>query len=116
MIPTLQIKPMSVNQVWQGRRFKTKGYKEYEARMLRIMPDMQIPEGKLSVVITFGFSNIQSDVDNPVKPFLDCLQKRYGFNDSMIWKLELTKQKVKKGSEFITYAIDSIHGSDSLVE
>jgi len=37
--------------------------------MLRIMPDMQIPEGKLSVVITFGFSNIQSDVDNPVKPF-----------------------------------------------
>ena len=101
----LKIKPLSVNQAWQGKRFKTKKYKDYEKEILALMPPLSVPDGRLSVSITFGFSNSASDIDNPLKPFLDCLQKRYGFNDKMIKRLEVDSVKVKKGEEFIEFDI-----------
>ena len=101
----LKIKPLSVNQAWQGKRFKTKTYKDYEKEILALMPPLSVPDGRLSVSITFGFGNSASDIDNPLKPFLDCLQKRYGFNDKMIKRLEVDSIKVKKGEEFIEFDI-----------
>ena len=44
----LKIKPLSVNQVWQGKRFKTKTYKDYEKNVLAILPNLA---GKASVRI-----------------------------------------------------------------
>lgn len=101
----LEIKPLSVNEAWKGRRFKTDKYKHYERSLLLMLPQITVPDGKLDVRIKWGFSSIGSDVDNPCKPFLDCLQKKYGFNDSRIYKLSLEKEKVKKGSEFIDFDI-----------
>ena len=34
----LNVKPLSVNQCWQGRRYKTKAYKQYEKALLQILP------------------------------------------------------------------------------
>jgi len=101
----LNIKPLSVNEVWQGKRFKTKRYSLYEAQMMLILPNLDIPEGKLSVFIQYGFSSIAADIDNPCKPFLDCLQKRYGFDDKRIFELRQVKTIVKKGNEFIKFEI-----------
>ena len=102
----LDIKPLSVNQVWQGKRFKTPAYKKYERDVLMILPKgLIIPDGDLSLCICFGFSNMQSDIDNPVKPFLDILQKKYGFNDSRVIEMTVSKKKVKKGDEFIDFEI-----------
>ena len=97
----LKIKPLSVNQAWKGRRFRTDKYIDYRKHILSLMPPMSVPEGRLSVSITFGFSSLASDIDNPLKPFLDCLQNRYGFNDKMIKFLFVESVKVKKGEEFI---------------
>jgi Holliday junction resolvase RusA-like endonuclease len=101
----LNIKPLSVNEVWQGKRFKTPAYKAYERDVLLILPKLTVPDNGLDVSITFGFSNSQSDIDNPVKPFIDILQKKYGFNDSRIMKMTLIKEKVAKGMEFIQFNI-----------
>jgi len=104
----IQIKPLSVNEVWQGKRFKTKKYRIYEKNLMQLLPDMVIPKGKLKVVITYGFSSVGSDIDNPCKPFLDVLQKRYFFDDKRIYQLIQSKEIVKKGNEYINFEIHEI--------
>ena len=98
-------KPLSVNAVWQGKRFKTAIYKDYERTLIYVLPKMVIPKGKIKLKLVFGFSSKASDIDNPVKPFLDILQKRYGFNDKMIYKMEIEKKDVKKGEEFTEFSL-----------
>ena len=71
-----------------------------------LLPAIEVPKGKLSISINYGFSNSMSDIDNPCKPFLDILQKKYKFNDNMIYELIQTKEIVKKGSEFICFSIE----------
>jgi Holliday junction resolvase RusA-like endonuclease len=104
----IDIKPLSVNKCWQGRRFKTKEYKCYESELLLRLRPLEIPKSPLEVIIEFGFSNMASDTDNPVKPFVDILQKKYGFNDNKVYKYVLTKVKVPKGKEYIDFTIKSL--------
>jgi len=101
----LNIKPLSVNDAWQGRRFKSPAYKQYERDMLMIMPRIEMPDGELKLSITFGFSNKSSDIDNPLKMFIDILQAKYKFNDSRIVSLMVNKVKVEKGMEYIDFNI-----------
>ena len=100
MVINLKIKPLSVNKAFQGRKFKTPEYKKYEIQMLRMLPDMEIKEFK-QLKITYGFSNMMADIDNPTKLVLDILQKRYNVNDRDLIYLVLHKVKTKKGEEFI---------------
>ena len=100
-----QIQPLSVNEAWQGRRFKSKKYKSYEIELLYLLPAMSIPVGPLSIEIEFGFSNPAKDIDNPVKPFLDILQKKYNFDDKQIYKLIINKEITAKNQEFIKFKI-----------
>lgn len=104
----IKIKPISVNDCWQGRRFKTPLYKAYEEEMLYRLPKMKIPPGKLFLKIEVGFSNKASDIDNMIKPFLDILQKKYDFNDKNVYLVELAKEDVKKGDEYIQFDISSL--------
>ena len=101
----IKIKPLSINQCWQGRRFKTKVYKSYESELILKLKNTKISNGKLKLIITFGFSNKLSDIDNGLKPFIDILQKKYKFNDRMIYELIVKKEIVKKGKEFIEWEI-----------
>ncbi len=100
MIINLNIKPLSVNKAWQGKRFKTPEYKKYEIQVLRLLPNIEIKEFK-RLKITYGFSNMMSDIDNPTKLVLDLLQKKYNVNDRDLIYLVLHKEKTKKGEEFI---------------
>ena len=102
----VNIKPLSVNEAWMGRRFKTPKYKTYTRDLLPILPPkIEIPEGPLQVEYEFGLSNVQSDYDNPIKPFQDVLQAKYGFNDSQIVEAVVRKIKVPKGQEYIKFSI-----------
>ena len=103
----VQIKPLSVNKAWQGRRFKTPEYKKYERDVLTLLPgSMVVPEGELELRLKFGFSNKLCDFDNPVKPFVDCLQKKYGFNDKRIRRCVIDiDDTLKKGHEFIGFEL-----------
>ena len=103
-----QIKTLSVNDAWKGRRFKTDQYKAYEKELLLLLPNIEIPEGKLQLEIIVGFSSRASDIDNIIKPFLDILQKKYSFNDSRIYRLIIDKTITEKGSEFVAWEISEL--------
>jgi Holliday junction resolvase RusA-like endonuclease len=99
-------KPLSVNQAWQGKRYKTPAYKDYEKAMILMMPKGNIESLEmLRVEFFFGFSNSASDLDNPVKLLMDIAQKKYGFNDKNVFELNVRKCLVKKGQEFIQMGI-----------
>lgn len=102
----INIKPLSVNECWKGRRFKTDKYKLYESELIHKLKPVKIPEGNLKVSLVFGVSSKLADIDNPTKAFLDILQKKYKFNDRNIYEMYLTKVNVKKGEEFIEYKIE----------
>lgn len=106
----VKVKPMSVNAAWRGgRRFKTKEYVAYEDMLMYLLPKLTIPpEGKLKLVVVFGFSNRASDVDNGLKPFIDILQKKYHFNDKRIYAIICRKEDVKKGKEYIEFDLSRL--------
>ena len=98
----IDIKPLSVNKAWQGRRYKTKAYKAFEKEMLLLLPKLKNPiTTPIKISLVFGFSSKLSDIDNPIKMVLDILQKKYKFNDRDIYELNIKKEITKKGYEFI---------------
>ena len=101
---TVQIKSLSVNKCWQGRRFKSPEYKAFEEELLWKLPPLEVPEGDIEVNFLFGVSNKLSDLDNFLKPILDILQKKYGFNDRSIYRIVAEKILVNKGQEFLTFS------------
>lgn len=105
---TIQIhrKPLSVNACWQGKRFKTPLYKEYEKEILKLLPDKyDIPEGDLQVRYEFGL-NTMADWDNPVKPLQDILQKKYDFDDRRIMKAEVIKKWLRRAMVILTLRLE----------
>lgn len=101
-------KPISVNQCWQGRRYKTPEYKAYEKEVLMQLRPLPIPDGPLAVTLKLWFTNAAADIDNPVKPILDILQKAYGFNDSRIYRLAVEKNVLRGGNGYFEFAIDAL--------
>ena len=56
----------------------------------------------VSVDVVAGFSNRGADLDNVIKPILDTYQLIYDdFNDNKVYKINLEKEIVKKGEEFL---------------
>lgn len=106
----IRVKPLSVNAVWAGRRFKTKAYKDYEIEVIYSLPKLKIPKkGKLKLNLTFGVSNKNSDIDNFIKIFVDVCQKKYDFNDNRIYALDVKKEDVKKKEEFIAFNLEELN-------
>ena len=104
----VNIKPLTVNQCWRGRRFKTDKYEAYELIVKNLLPNIELPKGHLHLDIVFGVSSKLADIDNPLKPFIDILQKKYLFNDRDIFKLTVEKEFVNKGKEFIDFEIKEL--------
>lgn len=104
----LGIKPLSVNEAWQGKRFKTDKYEAYEMEMLLRLPAGKLPPPPYRIYYEFGFSNKRCDFDNPCKPLGDILQKKYNFNDNEIYEAHIRKTIVKRGKEFIKVKIEHI--------
>jgi Holliday junction resolvase RusA-like endonuclease len=105
----INIKPLSVNEAWKGRRFKTDKYKQWHKELMLLLPPLKIQfKGNLKASFVFGFSTNASDIDNPLKPLIDTLQKKYSFNDNQITELTVLKKVVKKGCEFIEISIQEL--------
>ena len=101
----IEITPLSVNRAWMGKRFKTPMYKKYETIVLLLLPKLEIPAPPFKVNIQLGFSSPLSDIDNPLKPLIDILQKKYNINDKDIFELNIKKEIVKKNSEYFAFEI-----------
>ena len=102
----LPIKPLSVNEAWQGKRYKTRKYKQYTRDVSLILPkSITIPKGKLGIRLHFYFSNKASDWDNPIKPLQDIICSNYGIDDRHIYLAIVEKFIVPKGEDRIEFEI-----------
>lgn len=101
----IYIKPMSVNEAWQGRRYKTDEYELYSLELKIKLPKVELPEPPYEIYLKFGFSSPLSDWDNPIKPTQDIIAKKYGFNDKLIKRGIVEKELVSKGKEFIEFEL-----------
>lgn len=91
----IPIHALSINQAFQGRRFKTNLYKSYEREMLILLPKYKQIKGWVSVWYEFGLTNKSfgiSDVGNLEKLLSDIIVKRgYIEDDRKILDLHLRK-------------------------
>ena len=94
----IDIKPLSVNRAWQGRRFKTKEYNEWLKLALALMGRKKMLKGDLSVHIDFYFKYVKkNDIDNPIKCLLDVITKAGWINDDrQIYYLSVCKKQSNK--------------------
>ena len=99
----IKIKALSVNKAFQGRRFKTKEYKNFETELLYRLEPYEIPDGRLELFLEVGISSKLADIDNIQKPFIDILQKKYNFNDKRIYGIIAHKVDVLKSEEYIDW-------------
>jgi len=107
-MPKINIKALSINAAFQGRRFKTPAYNKYQVAVLSMLPKVEIGKAPYELHIDFGLSSKLNDIDNGLKPLIDCLVKKYGFDDRDIYYLTVTKTIVKKGLEYIDFQIKSM--------
>ena len=102
----LAIKPISINEAYKGRRYSTPKLKKYKEQIgLMLKAGRLNQSARIGLKIYFGYSSSGSDIDNGVKPFLDCLQDKYSFNDNRIYELKVYKSVVPKGAEYITFEL-----------
>ena len=94
MCVTVKIKPLSVNDAWQGKRFKSDKYKAYSQELLlKLPPRIDLPEGKKQIFFEFGISNMGGDYDNLIKATQDLISAKYNFNDSQIQEGQKAQQE-----------------------
>ena len=101
----INVKPLSVNDAYIGRRFKSKDKTQFDRDVSILLPKMEIPEGMLEAHYIFGVYSKVSDCDNFIKAFQDALSTNYGFNDHRIRKITAEKIYVSKGNEYIEFEI-----------
>ena len=108
----LKVKPLSVNEayaVFRGRKLKSKKYRQYEtavtAHLIKQKVKIALPKkGQLYLHLKIGVSR-GFDIDNAVKPFIDILQPYFNFNDNRISYLQVEKDVIKKGEEYIEFQL-----------
>lgn len=104
----VEVKPLSVNNAWRGRRYKTKDYEAYEKGVLGMLQKCELPEPPYKLSLVFGVSTRNADIDNPAKLFIDILQKKYKFNDKEIFELNIKKVIVAKRKEFCEFKMEHL--------
>jgi Holliday junction resolvase RusA-like endonuclease len=102
----INIKPLSLNQAYRGRRFSTRELADYKLYIWANLPPRSDLIGKLAVSYIFGVSNSNTDADNLIKCFQDALAEAYGFNDNQIYEWQIKKVIVPKGKEFVDFQIE----------
>lgn len=105
----VQIKPLSINKAFQGRRFKTVEHKAYEQELLLKLPYHKIKDNTpFFLKVEAGLSSKNSDLSNVLKLLEDILCKKYNIDDRFTYKIYMEKKIVQKGEEYLKIEIESI--------
>ena len=102
-------KIISTNLIWGGRKWLTKDAKAFKrfmiasirAKRLKLHYDEQEP---LAIHFRFGISR-DLDASNGIKLCEDAICEALGIDDIIFQGVTATKEKVKKGEEFIAFNI-----------
>jgi Holliday junction resolvase RusA-like endonuclease len=88
----IPIKPLTVNKVWQGRRFKTPLYKQYEKDCAWFVKGRKI-KGEVEIHYRFYLKYYATtDVDNLIKPIQDIIVKAGLIEDDRKIKLIIAEK------------------------
>ena len=99
----IPLKPLSTNDAWSGKRYKTKEYKDFEQILLILLRKMKpvIPEGPVGFDLRVGIS-ARFDADNTIKTLLDTIEKYCNhFNDNSVFDIHVRKVLVPAGDEYM---------------
>jgi len=108
----VKIKPISVNQAFQGRRFKTKKHKAYEEELQWLLKGQKKVKGFYSISFTFHIKNfLVSDVSNLVKVTEDSIVKA-GLVDDDRYCLEMHLKKVRSKEDWFEFKIKPLNYVD----
>jgi len=104
----VNIKPMTVNKAWQGRRFKTPEYNGYTSHILWALKKHKFRfKGEIEVEYRFYLKHYKTtDVGNLEKPLSDIIVKSGIIEDDRFIK-KITLEKFK-GSDYIEIIIKQI--------
>ena len=101
----LHIKPLTVNKVWAGRRFKTQDYKDYEIEVFYALKGIKMVGGFVEVNYRFNLIHFAtSDLDNFAKPLTDIIVKAGLITDDR-FILKMTMEKFKSDKDSIEIEI-----------
>lgn len=106
-ITRVDIRPLSVNEGYTGRRFKTEAHRAWHRSVLFLLPKMNVPPPPYEIYLKFGFSSESSDFDNCVKFFVDSLSDKYRFNDKKIRRAIIDVVIVPNGKEYIEFSLNT---------
>jgi len=109
----LKTRALSVNKCWQGRRFKTQDYKDYEKELTALLTPyrrQRTLKGKVAVDVVFYLKWASTtDFDNLLKPLFDILVKNEIISDDrFIWDMKV--KKVKADEDKIVINLKAIKG------
>jgi Holliday junction resolvase RusA-like endonuclease len=94
-----------------GKKIRTYDYNKYRKVLLEELPsNVRVPSGELTLQMNVYYSNKACDTDNCIKPFVDILQEKYGFNDNRIYHIWIQKILVPKGDEGILFRFKKYKG------
>lgn len=99
----IELKPLSVNQVWCGKRFKTPIYKQYERDLSLLLSVTKCPFliGYVELDVKFYIKSFAiSDVDNFLKPMIDIIVKNGLIQDDKFIK-KITAEKFKSDYDYM---------------
>lgn len=107
----VQTRPFSTNKMSGARKtFETKEYLEYR-ELIAVKAGGHYGftgKEKMNLHVIAGFSNKRGDSDNTLKPLLDSIVGSVddAFDDSQVYHLDVTKQIVPKGQEFMLVVLE----------
>jgi len=89
----IPLKPISINEAWQGRRFKTELHKQFCKDFYLIAPKKEMIKGIIQIEFKFYMKNHKiADYDNVIKVTQDMLVKcGYIEDDRKIYKAIIYK-------------------------
>ena len=97
----IPLKAISVNKVWQGKRFKTKDYEQFEEDCFKLIRKQKMIKGEVQINYKFFIKSYAlTDVDNLIKPIQDIIVKCGFIEDDRKVKY-LTAEKFKSKEERI---------------
>ena len=110
---SLDIRPLSLNNCYSGRRFSTKAKKQYDRTLQLLLPKVKVEGPHYTVTIRFFLVKpFAGDIDNLAKGICDNLvNKGVISNDRYITELHLYKQRAPKDRIEIT--VESLVGAAS---
>lgn len=115
----IYLKPISINDAFKGRRFKTALHKQYESdlRWYLCMPKIkrQKVSGWYSIKFKFYIKNYSmSDLSNLIKVTEDCIVKAGLVDDDRFCK-KMELEKFKSDSDYFTFEINELRDSETTI-